>query len=74
MGKATQKKMKYEFSHYLMICKTYEMKSAHNVKEVFFSNSEEEFFQEVGHGVLLFSMLVFISLLETVLVVFCAHF
>jgi len=51
MDKAVQKKMKYSFSYYLMICKTYELKAAHNVREMIFSNSEEELFQEVilGH-------------------------
>lgn len=48
MGKAVEKKMAYSFSHYLMICKTYEMKAAHNVAQTFFSNSEEELFQEVS--------------------------
>lgn len=47
MEKAKLKKMKYEFSHYLMVCKTFEMKAAHNVRQLIYSNSEEELFQEV---------------------------
>lgn len=46
MVKACGKGMKYSFSHYLMICKTFEMKTAHNQKQMFFSNSEEELFQD----------------------------
>ncbi|WAR22283.1 BCCIP-like protein [Mya arenaria] len=48
MQKACDKKMKYSFSYYVMICKTYEMKTAHNVREMIYSNSEEELFQEVS--------------------------
>ena len=47
MEKAKQKNMKYSFNYYLMVCKTFEMKMAHNKKETFFSNSEEELFQDV---------------------------
>ncbi|KAL4231308.1 hypothetical protein ACF0H5_008888 [Mactra antiquata] len=48
MEKAKQKNMKYDFSHYLMVCKTFEMKAAHNVKQIMYSNSEEELFEEVA--------------------------
>ena len=40
--------MKYNFQYFLMICKTFLIKSSGAKKEMFFSNSEEEFFQEVN--------------------------
>lgn len=46
MEKARGKKMAYGFSHYLMVCKTFELKTAHNQKQMFFSNSEEELFHD----------------------------
>ena len=48
MEKANLKKMKYDFDYYIMICKAYEMKLAHNKKEDFYSNSEEELFENVS--------------------------
>ena len=50
MEKARKKNMKYDFSYYLMVCKTFLMKSAGAKKDMFFSNSEEELFQEVSNG------------------------
>lgn len=48
MEKARQKNMKYNFQYMMMICKTFLMKSAGAEKSMFFSNSEEELFQEVA--------------------------
>ena len=48
MEKARLKNMKYDFSYYMMICKTFLMKSAGVKKDLFFSNSEEELFQKVN--------------------------
>jgi len=47
MKKACEKKMRYDFSHYLLVCKAYEMKTGHNNVQTIFSNSEEELFLDV---------------------------
>ena len=48
LKKACQKDMEFSFQYFLMICKTFLIKSSEAKKEMFFSNSEEEFFQEVN--------------------------
>lgn len=48
MEKACQKQMKYKFDHLIMVCKTFEMAQAHNRKDLFWSNPEEELFHEVA--------------------------
>lgn len=56
MEKAKRKKMKYDFSHYLMICKTYRCKLMGGKQQgggdagegqVFYTNPEEELIKEV---------------------------
>ncbi|KAJ8317435.1 hypothetical protein KUTeg_005339 [Tegillarca granosa] len=57
MEKAKRKKMKYDFSHYLMICKTYRCKLMGGKQQkggdagegqVFYTNPEEELIKEVS--------------------------
>ncbi|KAH3787724.1 protein BCCIP homolog [Dreissena polymorpha] len=56
MTKACQKEMKYNFAYYVLICKTYEMKAAHNVRQMIFSNSEEELFCDASEVSFQFSV------------------
>ncbi|KAL5021817.1 hypothetical protein ScPMuIL_000972 [Solemya velum] len=50
MEKARRKNMKYDFKYYLMICKTYKLRPGkkNKAEEMFYSNSEEEFFKEIS--------------------------
>ena len=45
--KAVRKKRKFDFTHYVLISKTYRAKALPS--EVFYTNSEEKLFQEVSH-------------------------
>ncbi|KAL3863580.1 hypothetical protein ACJMK2_005331 [Sinanodonta woodiana] len=49
MEKARQKKMKYDFNYYLMLCKSLKMTTdAGTQQDVFFINSEEEIFRDAS--------------------------
>ena len=47
MEKACKKNMKYNFQHYMMIAKSFQMKGAGPKQDLLYSNSEEELFREV---------------------------
>lgn len=44
--KCKNKKMKYDFAYYILVCKTYRQKGQKN-SPLFYTNAEEEFLQEV---------------------------
>lgn len=45
--KCKNKKMKYDFAYYILVCKTYRQKGQKN-SPLFYTNAEEEFLQEVS--------------------------
>ncbi|XP_061177684.1 protein BCCIP homolog [Saccostrea echinata] len=47
--KCKNKKMKYDFSYYILLCKTYRQKGQKN-SPLFFTNAEEEYLQEVSEA------------------------
>lgn len=44
--KCKNKKMKYDFAYYILVCKTYRQKGQKN-SPLFYTNAEEEFLHEV---------------------------